>query len=203
MKLVLLACHGLSLEPVTFDLSPRLTLLLRVSCLSLWHALLLWHEGISCCWLSLLSCPPTNLISQSTDAVEATVDLQSRARFTSQGQIWQDFSCQLQSFDRCRNSVKGQSRCLCASWDMSDTEIPVCPGLFLQKWLRFNMAEKTVSFYLLITLLPRLIMLRNKLRWSLYKATFDIKTALKYSNNPCQLQIFNLNPWLDLPVKST
>lgn len=38
-----------------------------------------------------------------------------KGRFTSHGQFWQHFSCQLQSFDRCRNGVKGQSRCLGAS----------------------------------------------------------------------------------------
>ena len=60
---------------VTFDLCPHLTGLLQVSCVSSWPALLLQHEGISRCWLLLLSCPPTNLISQLTDTEEATVDL--------------------------------------------------------------------------------------------------------------------------------
>lgn len=67
--------------------------------------------------------------------------------FTLQAQSWQHFSCQLQPFDRCRNGVKGQIRCVCASGDMSDTGLPVCHGLFPQKmaWIQHDIKMQGVA----------------------------------------------------------
>lgn len=84
--------------------------------------------GISRCWLLVLSCPP----KQSHHPVNRH---QGGNSGLVVGQSWKAFLLHMGSFDstsvvifsldfdRCRNSVKGQSRCLCAcssrTWTVS------------------------------------------------------------------------------------
>lgn len=59
------------------DLFPYPNLLQRVSCVSLWHALLLWHKGISCYCLLVLSRPPTNPVHRNQEGNSGLVVEQS------------------------------------------------------------------------------------------------------------------------------
>lgn len=142
----LLPWRPLALKHVTFHLSPQPTFFQWVSGLSLLCCY--GTRGLAAArWRCLVHQPVSSASQQTPRSQQWTC---SRAvlkgNFTSLGHFWQHFSCQLQSFDRCRNGVKGPSRCLCTSGDMSEAVIPVCPGLFLQKLLRFNKMQ-TVSFY--------------------------------------------------------
>lgn len=125
----------------TCDLRPHPAILQIACCLSSWHGLISCHEGISCCCLLSLSCLPPTFLNQHTTGLGARAI--QKGRLTSRQQFWQHFSCQPLSY-LCRLGVKGQSRWLSISANMSDAGVPVWPWLILQKWLQFN---KKLSFY--------------------------------------------------------